>query len=106
MATHGGAVSLAKVQIINENEEKTSLTAVLQNEDHTLGNSLRYILMRCKDVAFCGYTVPHPSEQRVHLRLQTTGKPATVVLKEGLETLVKMCDHLTEQASAAIPADN
>jgi len=38
--------SFAKVQIINENEDKTSLTAVIQNEDHTLGNSLRYILMR------------------------------------------------------------
>jgi hypothetical protein len=37
---------LSKVHIINENEEKTSLTAVIQNEDHTLGNSLRYILMR------------------------------------------------------------
>jgi len=30
-----------------------------------------------KGVAFCGYTVPHPSEQRVHLRLQTTGTIAS-----------------------------
>ena len=112
------------------------VTFILTAQDHTLGNSLRYVLMRrcvharndlpsllfdcacgglspspcrvwrgrsrrrdsagtardaadrcacvcpltvpCgptrrKDVAFCGYTIPHPSEKRISVRLHTTG---------------------------------
>uniref|UniRef100_H3G821 DNA-directed RNA polymerase RBP11-like dimerisation domain-containing protein n=1 Tax=Phytophthora ramorum TaxID=164328 RepID=H3G821_PHYRM len=41
-------------------------------EDHTLGNALRYVLMRkCPDVDFCGYTIPRPSEPKMHVHLQT-----------------------------------
>ena len=39
--------------------------------------------MRQKDVEFCGYSVPHPSEPFVHVRLQTTGAPARDVLDDG-----------------------
>lgn len=79
-----------------------SKTYVFHEEDHTLGNALRYVLMRkyvrnwaltyillhpshlcslsngsiiacnCSpDVDFCGYTIPHPSEPKMHIRLQT-----------------------------------
>lgn len=44
------------------------------DEDHTLGNALRHVLMQNKEVDFCGYSVPHPSEPKMNLRLQTTGK--------------------------------
>ncbi|KAL4146175.1 hypothetical protein PRNP1_012045 [Phytophthora ramorum] len=60
-------------------------------EDHTVGNALRYVLMRKyalkyatevvkrgllavqlqPDVDFCGYTIPRPSEPKMHMRLQT-----------------------------------
>jgi DNA-directed RNA polymerase I and III subunit RPAC2 len=63
---------------------------VITNEDHTLGNSLRYILMKefgrvlaamkshvySPRVNMCGYAVPHPSEKKIHLRLQTHGPSA------------------------------
>lgn len=45
-----------------------------RDEDHTLGNALRHVLMENKEVDFCGYSVPHPSEPKMNLRLQTTGK--------------------------------
>ncbi|GMF23824.1 unnamed protein product [Phytophthora lilii] len=48
-----------------------SKTYVFHDEDHTLGNALRYVLMRNPDVDFCGYTIPHPSEPKMHIRLQT-----------------------------------
>ncbi|CAN0209296.1 unnamed protein product, partial [Hapterophycus canaliculatus] len=41
------------------------------DEDHTLGNALRHVLMENKEVDFCGYSVPHPSEPKMNLRLQT-----------------------------------
>ncbi len=43
------------------------------DEDHTLGNSLRNILSQRADVEFCGYSIPHPSENKLNLRLQTIG---------------------------------
>ena len=44
-----------------------------RDEDHTLGNALRHVLMQNDEVDFCGYSVPHPSEPKMNLRLQTTG---------------------------------
>lgn len=29
------------------------------------------LILRSPDVDFCGYTIPHPSEPKMHIRLQT-----------------------------------
>ena len=54
----------------------TSRTFVIGDEDHTLGNALRHVLIRDPRVAFAGYCVPHPSEPVVHLRVQTHASAA------------------------------
>ena len=62
----------------------TSRTFVFYNEGHTLGNPIRTIMMQQQEVLswshgfregveFCGYSVPHPVEAKMHLRVQTTG---------------------------------
>ena len=65
----------------------------IENEDHTLGNALRYIIMKklvfltnssarvltcisSPEVEFCGYTIPHPSEPKMNIRIQTYGNIA------------------------------
>jgi DNA-directed RNA polymerase subunit L len=68
----------------------------IEKEDHTLGNALRYFINKksvarsvdinqlehanpCEhspDVEFCGYTIPHPSETKMHIRVQTWGESA------------------------------
>jgi DNA-directed RNA polymerase I and III subunit RPAC2 len=48
-----------------------------------VGNSLRFILAQRSDVEFVGYSIPHPSENRLNLRLQTAGRDAGEVLQEG-----------------------
>ncbi|CAM9654106.1 unnamed protein product, partial [Phaeothamnion confervicola] len=48
-----------------------SATFIFGDEDHTLGNALRHVLMQRKETEFCGYSVPHPSEPKMNLRLQT-----------------------------------
>uniref|UniRef100_A0AAX7TFT4 DNA-directed RNA polymerases I and III subunit RPAC2 n=1 Tax=Astatotilapia calliptera TaxID=8154 RepID=A0AAX7TFT4_ASTCA len=59
------------------------VTFVLHDEDHTLGNSLRYMIMKNADVEFCGYTITHPSESKINFRIQTRGSlPITGVLLE------------------------
>ena len=69
----------------------TAASFEFEKEDHTLGNALRYVIMKksvclwhvnevililsCSpDVEFCGYSIPHPSEAKMNLRIQTWGK--------------------------------
>ncbi|CEL57983.1 DNA-directed RNA polymerases I and III subunit RPAC2 OS=Schizosaccharomyces pombe (strain 972 / ATCC 24843) GN=rpc19 PE=2 SV=1 [Rhizoctonia solani AG-1 IB] len=51
---------------------KSAATYCIMNESHTIGNSLRWMLMKNPKVEFCGYSVPHPSENKIHLRIQCT----------------------------------
>ena len=64
-----------------------SSTFIFGNEDHTLGNPLRYVLMRRAETDFCGYSVPHPYEPKMNIRLQTRDSSAIEVLKAGLKDL-------------------
>ena len=53
--------------------DRTCATYNFKGEDHTLGNFMRYCLIKNPDVEFCGYSITHPSESELNLRLQTTG---------------------------------
>jgi len=72
---------------------ESSRTFVFQDEGHTLGNALKSIITRYPEVVFCGYTIPHPSESKMNLRIQTNGPRATDILQRGLEDLSKVCDY-------------
>lgn len=63
-------------------------------EDHTLANSARFVLNQDPRVAFCGYSIPHPADRKVNIRVQTTGDPAKDVLKDALQDLMVMCQHV------------
>jgi DNA-directed RNA polymerase I and III subunit RPAC2 len=65
-------------------------------QDHTLGNSLRYVLMQRAETEFCGYSVPHPYEPKMNVRLQTNGSPAVSVLVEGLKDLETAADYIQD----------
>ena len=47
--------------------DRHCVTFVLHEEDHTLGNSLRYMIMKNPEVEFCGYATTHPSEKLAKL---------------------------------------
>jgi DNA-directed RNA polymerases I and III subunit RPAC2 len=81
---------------IQEGQDEFSRTFIFSNEDHTFGNALRYILMQKSCTEFCGYSVPHPYDPKLNLRLQTTGKPAVDVLLEGLEEMA-LCGNILEE---------
>ncbi|TYH63218.1 hypothetical protein ES332_D07G175600v1 [Gossypium tomentosum] len=49
-------------------------TFSLTDEDHTIANAVRFTLNQDPRVAFCGYSIPHPSEARVNIRVETTGQ--------------------------------
>lgn len=67
-------------------------------EGHTLGNALRYIIMKNPDVEFCAYAIPHPSEDKMNLRIQTYDTTtATAALEKGLQDLEDLCDVVSEE---------
>ncbi|AEO58059.1 hypothetical protein MYCTH_2036258, partial [Thermothelomyces thermophilus ATCC 42464] len=68
------------------------------NEGHTLGNALRYIIMKNPDVEFCAYAIPHPSEAKMNVRIQTfEGTTAIEALQKGLRDLQELCDIVTDK---------
>eukprot|EP00590_Aulacoseira_subarctica_P012492 CAMPEP_0172423848 /NCGR_PEP_ID=MMETSP1064-20121228/17777_1 /TAXON_ID=202472 /ORGANISM="Aulacoseira subarctica , Strain CCAP 1002/5" /LENGTH=164 /DNA_ID=CAMNT_0013165399 /DNA_START=79 /DNA_END=573 /DNA_ORIENTATION=+ len=102
-----------------------SRTFAIGNEDHTLGNALRHVLMQNNEVEFAGYSVPHPSEPILQLRVQTVqprqstsiisndgndkttnGRcrtPAINALQESCHTLSDICDFLLVQMEKNLP---
>ncbi|KAL2263671.1 hypothetical protein VTK26DRAFT_5702 [Humicola hyalothermophila] len=68
------------------------------NEGHTLGNALRYIIMKNPDVEFCAYAIPHPSEAKMNVRIQTfEGTTAIQALEKGLRDLQDLCDVVSDK---------
>lgn len=119
---HSGALPMPtptpdgqKIRIL-ANPSEDLATYVIAGEDHTLGNAVRYLLSRDPRIAVAGYSIPHPSEHKIHLRIQTykqgtvqlpqsvdSTTPATTsqVLVENCQHLSDMCDTLMETLDAA-----
>jgi DNA-directed RNA polymerase I and III subunit RPAC2 len=79
--------------------DKNSLVLCIKDEDHTIGNLLRYIIMKNEDVEFCGYSVPHPSENLLNLRIQAP-EPMKAFVK-GLDDLVDLFECVKEKFEKA-----
>ncbi|XP_042336462.1 DNA-directed RNA polymerases I and III subunit RPAC2-like isoform X1 [Sceloporus undulatus] len=86
-----------------EGSDKSCVTFVLHDEDHTLGNSLRYMIMKDPEVEFCGYSITHPSESKINFRIQTKdGVPAVEMFQKGLEELMGVCQHVLTTFEASV----
>jgi DNA-directed RNA polymerases I and III subunit RPAC2 len=84
----------------------TSRTFAIGDEDHTLGNATRHILMQDARVSFAGYSVPHPSEPIMHIRVQTmpdSGCTAIEALKDACGTLHSQCQLVLERLEELLP---
>ncbi|KAI4748835.1 DNA-directed RNA polymerase I and III 14 KDA polypeptide [Aureobasidium sp. EXF-12298] len=102
----------------------TAASFEFTKEDHTLGNALRYIIMKNPDVEFCGYSIPHPSEAKMNLRIQTWGMDGPDydemqitdyftdevnvydVLEKGLNDLMDLCDVVVDKFTVSRDAFN
>lgn len=105
---HASVITVGAMEKLQEESSKSaaapppsvatlkSMTFALTGEDHTLGNALRGILAANMDVEFVGYSIPHPTQPEMNLRLQTYRKPAVEVLETGLDNLIAVCDHLAK----------
>ncbi|XP_020233907.1 DNA-directed RNA polymerases I and III subunit RPAC2 [Cajanus cajan] len=79
---------------IGSHSDQSKSTFCLVDEDHTFANPVRFTLNQDPRVTFCGYSIPHPSDNRVNIRVQTTGDPAKEVLKDGCQELMHVCQHV------------
>ena len=95
------------VSVVPSARGPESATYVLEGEDHTLGNALRYAIMRDEAVLFCGYSVPHPSEERLNLRVQVRpggGRTAEAAFRRGLANLGAAAAAVSAAFSGALAA--
>ncbi|KAI5950938.1 RPC19 [Candida jiufengensis] len=94
-----------KIKLLpGSSEDGTSASFQILEEDHTLGNALRYMIMKNPEVEFCGYSIPHPSENKLNIRIQTYGNITAIeALHQGLDNLSDLCgvveDKLTDAFS-------
>ena len=115
MASDASTPRHSRLQIQNSNADMTACTFAIRNEDHTLGNVLRHTLIENEqNVEFAGYSVPHPSEPVVQIRVQThaanlqkgtSSKPFTApqALQEACDTISKQCDFVLNQLEELLP---
>lgn len=84
-------------------ESDCHATFVLEDEDHTLANSLRLMLNGNPAVSFCGYSSPHPSQRLVNLRVQCApSETAKHALKTALDDLREANRHILEVFEASL----
>ena len=92
-----------KLKAAHDNEDGNfNCTYSFNGEDDTLGNVLRYVLMKDPETLFSGYSVPHPSEDVMNVRLQTSTVKTDRVLNKAFGRISKMCDILTDKYTSAL----
>jgi DNA-directed RNA polymerase subunit L len=74
----------------------TCRTFIFHKESHTLGNALRSMLLLNPRVLFAGYTIPHPAEDQMHLRIQTVADYAAQTALKTALTDLKALTNLTK----------
>ncbi|KEY69384.1 hypothetical protein S7711_05698 [Stachybotrys chartarum IBT 7711] len=89
-------LEIQRVRILPGSTDSAASFEFLE-EGHTLGNALRYIIMKNPDVEFCAYAIPHPSEAKMNIRIQTYKGTAVDALKKGLTDLQDVCDVVADQ---------
>ena len=85
------------VKCIDDTKQQNASTILVQNHDHTLGNVIRYQLLRDQRVRFAGYKKPHPLEEKIEIKVHTDGtvKPDEAVR----DSCTKLGDELEKLAA-------
>uniref|UniRef100_A0A2P2HY30 DNA-directed RNA polymerases I and III subunit RPAC2-like n=1 Tax=Hirondellea gigas TaxID=1518452 RepID=A0A2P2HY30_9CRUS len=75
-----------KIEVVSCPDQSESFQHfIIRDEDHTLGNALKHILLEDPAVQFSGYVMPHPMERRIEVNIHTIeGESAVNVLKRSL----------------------
>ena len=92
-----------RLVMVNSGSGINCRTFVFKGEGHTLGNALRSAILQNPQVVFCGYSMPHPAEDQMHVRIQTVeGVDAQDALLKGLQDLKAMTLHAKDTFEKSI----
>ncbi|CAG2123466.1 unnamed protein product, partial [Medioppia subpectinata] len=87
--------SKSRLEVIETTNGGECAIVSLTDEDHTLANALRYVMVRNSDVKFFGYSMPHPNDNVVLLQIQmNAGLNAINALEKGFRDLMDSCQHV------------
>uniref|UniRef100_A0A8D8T2L0 DNA-directed RNA polymerase I subunit D n=1 Tax=Cacopsylla melanoneura TaxID=428564 RepID=A0A8D8T2L0_9HEMI len=82
-------------------------TFVFEKEGHTFGSVITHILQSYPEVDFAGYSVPHPADFQIFLRIQVKdGYDSLDILKKGIKDLEEACDKITNTFNRALIEHN
>ncbi|KAH8066501.1 RNA polymerase II [Aureococcus anophagefferens] len=72
-------------KMVYANDEKipNAGTFTIAKETHTVGNLLQMQVLRNNQVRYCGYKMPHPLQNTMLVKVQTTTSKATPVAVVG-----------------------
>ncbi|KAI0642603.1 RBP11-like subunits of RNA polymerase [Trametes meyenii] len=95
-----------KIKILkNSAPDFSAATFQIHDESHTIGNALRWMLMKNPKVEFCGYSVPHPSENHINMRIQMyDGLSSLTALIQALKDLDDLCVTIDEEYTKGLQA--
>ena len=92
-----------KLKIIHDKEEADyNCSYSFKNEDHTLGNILRYMIMKDPNTLFCGYSIPHPSEDLMNIRVQTKEENTDKIMGKAMDRTIAICNILSDKFKSAL----
>ena len=91
-----------RVSYKDDSRQRFCDSIVIQDQDHTLGNCLRYQLLQDKRIVFAGYKKPHPLEEKIEIKVQTNGEipPPDAILDSCgklSQTLGKLVDNFRQE---------
>ncbi|KAF9788104.1 RBP11-like subunits of RNA polymerase [Thelephora terrestris] len=84
----------------------SAATFQIVDESHTIGNALRWMIMKNPKVEFCGYSVPHPSENHLNIRIQMYDNlSALQALITALNDLDSLCETIEDAYDTSLKND-
>ena len=88
MALGSESQNVTKISYKDDSRQRFQGTIIIHDQDHTIGNVIRYQLLQNPNVRFAGYKKPHPLEEKIEIKVQTNGEipPPDAVLES--------CDQL------------
>ncbi|TCD67430.1 RNA polymerase subunit AC19 [Steccherinum ochraceum] len=99
--------NVPKIKILKGAEpDLSAATYQIHDESHTIGNALRWMIMKNPKVEFCGYSVPHPSEPNINLRIQMyDGLSSLDALLTALSNLDDLCLAIGDSYKTSLMQD-
>lgn len=92
------SIPLPKIIRQKLSEDGLCATFFFEDEGHTMGNILKYLISKSEHVEFCGYSIPHPNKNLMTLRIEAKNGYCPInILKTNLKYLIEFCNNMKKK---------